>query len=67
MSLNQTQKTQNNTGRIEVICGSMFSRKTDEPIRRLRRALIAGLKVEIFKPVGDAPYDEAALVSHDKN
>jgi thymidine kinase len=52
-------------GSIEVICGSMFSGKTEELIRRLRRAKIANLKVEIFKPKIDVRYDEVKIVSHD--
>jgi thymidine kinase len=54
-------------GWIEVICGSMFSGKTEELIRRLKRAKIANLKVEIFKPAIDTRYDEVAVVSHDAN
>lgn len=54
-------------GSIEVICGSMFSGKTEELIRRLRRAQIAKLNVEIFKPKTDKRYDETAVVSHDLN
>ena len=54
-------------GSIEVICGSMFSGKTEELIRRLRRAEIAKLQVEIFKPKTDTRYDEVAVVSHDLN
>ena len=54
-------------GWIEVICGSMFSGKTEELIRRLKRAKIANLKVEIFKPAIDTRYDEVAVVSHDSN
>src|SRR5574339_1232323 len=54
-------------GWIEVICGSMFSRKTEELIRRLKRAKIANLKVEIFKPAIDIRYDEVKIVSHDEN
>lgn len=54
-------------GWIEVICGSMFSGKTEELIRRLRRAKIAHLKVEIFKPALDVRYDEGQVVSHDAN
>jgi len=54
-------------GSIEVICGSMFSGKTEELIRRLRRAQIARLDVEIFKPKTDIRYDEAAIVSHNQN
>lgn len=52
-------------GWIEVICGSMFSGKTEELIRRLKRAQIAGQKVEIFKPAIDKRYDENDIVSHD--
>ncbi|TAH03139.1 MAG: thymidine kinase [Sphingobacteriales bacterium] len=54
-------------GWIEVICGSMFSGKTEELIRRLKRARIANLKVEIFKPAIDIRYDEQKIVSHDEN
>lgn len=54
-------------GWIEVICGSMFSGKTEELIRRLKRAKIANLKVEIFKPGIDIRYDETKVVSHDAN
>ncbi|SMO64215.1 thymidine kinase [Solitalea koreensis] len=54
-------------GSIEVICGPMFSGKTEELIRRLRRAQIAKLKVEIFKPATDTRYDATAIVSHDLN
>ncbi|HEX8608307.1 MAG TPA: thymidine kinase, partial [Pedobacter sp.] len=54
-------------GSIEVICGSMFSGKTEELLRRIKRAQIAKLKVEIFKPAMDTRYDENAVVSHDLN
>ena len=54
-------------GWIEVICGSMFSGKTEELIRRLKRAKIANLKVEIFKPSVDTRYGEEQVVSHDAN
>ena len=54
-------------GWIEVICGSMFSGKTEELIRRLKRVKIANLKVEIFKPGIDTRYDEVKIVSHDTN
>lgn len=54
-------------GWIEVICGSMFSGKTEELIRRLKRAEYAKLKVEIFKPAIDVRYDETKVVSHDSN
>jgi thymidine kinase len=53
-------------GSIEVITGSMFSGKTEELIRRLRRAQFAGLKVEIFKPSLDKRYSENRVVSHDE-
>ncbi|MBK7871639.1 MAG: thymidine kinase [Saprospiraceae bacterium] len=55
------------SGWIEVICGSMFSGKTEELIRRLKRAKIANQKVEIFKPKVDKRYDDANVVSHDAN
>lgn len=54
-------------GSIEVICGSMFSGKTEELLRRLRRAKIARQTVEIFKPTIDMRYDETDVVSHDRN
>ena len=54
-------------GSIEVICGSMFSGKTEELLRRLKRAKIARQKVEIFKPAIDVRYSEEEVVSHDKN
>lgn len=53
-------------GSIEVICGSMFSGKTEELIRRLRRAQIARLNVEIFKPRTDTRYHETEVVSHNQ-
>jgi len=53
-------------GSVEVIAGSMFSGKTEELIRRLRRAMFAGLKVEIFKPAVDTRYSEDKVVSHDE-
>jgi thymidine kinase len=52
---------------MEVICGSMFSGKTEELIRRLRRAEMAGQKVEIFKPKVDTRYDDVEVVSHNHN
>ena len=54
-------------GWIEVICGSMFSGKTEELIRRMKRAQFANLKVEIFKPSIDVRYSEEEVVSHDAN
>ena len=54
-------------GSIEVICGSMFSGKTEELIRRLKRAKIAKQRVEIFKPTVDTRYSDTEVVSHDAN
>lgn len=54
-------------GSIEVICGSMFSGKTEELMRRLRRAKFAAQRIEIFKPKIDTRYDEVEVVSHDRN
>lgn len=54
-------------GCIEVICGSMFSGKTEELIRRLRRAQFANQKIAIFKPVVDKRYSEVDVVSHNSN
>lgn len=54
-------------GCIEVICGSMFSGKTEELIRRLNRARFARQRVEIFKPAIDTRYDNTEVVSHDRN
>ncbi|GDX48579.1 MAG: thymidine kinase [Bacteroidetes bacterium] len=54
-------------GWIEVVCGCMFSGKTEELIRRLKRAKIANQKVAIFKPMLDTRYDEVNIVSHDEN
>jgi thymidine kinase len=59
--------TSEKRGWIEVICGSMFSGKTEELIRRLKRAKIANLRVEIFKPAFDTRYHEQKIVSHDEN
>ena len=55
------------SGWIEVVCGSMFSGKTEELIRRLKRAKYANQRVEIFKPKIDTRYDEVQVVSHDAN
>ncbi|HMA63375.1 MAG TPA: thymidine kinase [bacterium] len=57
----------NKSGWIEVICGSMFSGKTEELIRRLKRAKIANQKVEIIKPKIDTRYSDEEIVSHDKS
>ena len=54
-------------GSIEVICGSMFSGKTEELLRRLKRAKFAKLKIEIYKPIIDTRYDNQKIVSHDNN
>lgn len=63
--LENSVNTTGKRGSIEVITGSMFSGKTEELIRRLRRAQFAGLKVEIFKPSLDKRYSENRVVSHD--
>lgn len=55
------------SGTIEVICGSMFSGKTEELIRRIKRARIARQKIEIFKPAIDVRYSQTEVVSHDEN
>ena len=55
------------SGWIEVICGSMFSGKTEELLRRIRRAKIANQKIEIFKPQTDVRYANQEVVSHDDN
>jgi thymidine kinase len=67
MFLEQARDGKRTKGWIEVICGSMFSGKTEELIRRLKRARIAKLEVEIFKPMIDKRYDEINIVSHDSN
>jgi thymidine kinase len=64
--LENSVKLTGKRGSIEVITGSMFSGKTEEMIRRLRRAQFAGLKVEIFKPSTDSRYSETRIVSHDE-
>jgi thymidine kinase len=67
MFLENTVNHKEQFGWIEVICGSMFSGKTEELIRRLKRAQFARQKVEIFKPAIDTRYDEEMVVSHDSN
>ncbi len=67
MFLENTINHQHRSGWIEVICGSMFSGKTEELIRRLKRAEFAGQKVEIFKPALDTRYADEDVVSHDQN
>ena len=67
MFLENTVNHEEQFGWIEVICGSMFSGKTEELIRRLKRAKFAKQNVEIFKPAIDVRYDEEMVVSHDSN
>ncbi|MGY5355501.1 thymidine kinase [Wenyingzhuangia sp. IMCC45467] len=67
MFLENTVNHKEQFGWIEVICGSMFSGKTEELIRRLRRAQIAKQRIEIFKPTVDTRYDDENVVSHDEN
>ncbi len=67
MFLENTVNHKEQFGWIEVICGSMFSGKTEELIRRLKRAQFAKQRVEIFKPAIDIRYDEEKVVSHDDN
>ncbi len=67
MFLENTVNHKEQFGWIEVICGSMFSGKTEELIRRLKRAQFARQKVEIFKPVVDVRYNDERVVSHDAN
>ncbi len=67
MFLENTVNHKEQFGWIEVICGSMFSGKTEELIRRLKRAQFARQKIEIFKPAVDVRYDEEKVVSHDSN
>ena len=67
MFLEQTGNTKEQFGWIEVICGSMFSGKTEELIRRLKRAQFAQQKIEIFKPALDQRYDDVLVTSHDQN
>ena len=67
MFLENTVNHKEQFGWIEVICGSMFSGKTEELIRRLKRAQFAKQKVEIFKPSIDTRYHEEMVVSHDAN
>src|SRR5210317_1821283 len=67
MFLENTTRHHKRNGWVEVICGSMFSGKTEELIRRLNRAKIAKQRVEIFKPAMDTRYDEINVVSHNDN
>jgi len=67
MFLENSVNKEERRGWIEVICGSMFSGKTEELIRRLKRARFAKQKTEIFKPIVDTRYSEESVVSHDEN
>ena len=67
MFLENTVNHTEQFGWIEVICGSMFSGKTEELIRRLKRAQFAKQRIEIFKPIIDTRYDNESVVSHDAN
>ena len=67
MFLENTLKYGKQFGWIEVVCGSMFSGKTEELIRRLKRAKFAKLKVAIFKPIIDTRHKKTKIVSHNKN
>ena len=67
MFLENTQNHKEQFGWIEVICGSMFSGKTEELIRRIKRAQFANQKIEIYKPVVDSRYDDQTVTSHDSN
>jgi thymidine kinase len=67
MFLENTVNHTEQFGWIEVICGSMFSGKTEELIRRLKRAQFAKQRIEIFKPIVDTRYDDEMVVSHDAN
>ncbi len=67
MFLENTVNHTEQFGWIEVICGSMFSGKTEELIRRLKRAQFAKQRIEIFKPIVDTRYDNEMVVSHDAN
>lgn len=67
VKINDINGERRRQGRIEVVCGSMFSGKTEELIRRMKRAKFAKQKVEIFKPAMDVRYSEEDVVSHDHN
>ncbi|MGA0047927.1 MAG: thymidine kinase [Flavobacteriaceae bacterium] len=67
MFLENTVPSNEQFGWIEVICGSMFSGKTEELIRRLKRAQFANQKIEIFKPDIDQRYNDELVTSHDQN
>ena len=67
MFLERSMSQADGIGWIEVICGSMFSGKTEELLRRVRRAKIAKQKIKIFKPKKDVRYDKKKVISHDQN
>ena len=67
MFLERSVNQENNIGWIEVICGSMFSGKTEELLRRVRRAKLAKQKIKIFKPKQDVRYSKKKVTSHDNN
>lgn len=67
MFLENKASRNNKRGWIEVICGSMFSGKTEELLRRIRRAEFADQEIELFKPAIDTRYDENDVVSHNEN
>ena len=67
MFLERSMSQADGIGWIEVICGSMFSGKTEELLRRVKRAKIAKQKIKIFKPKKDVRYDKNKVISHDQN
>ena len=67
MFLERSMSQADGIGWIEVICGSMFSGKTEELLRRIKRAKIAKQKIKIFKPKKDVRYDKKKVISHDQN
>ena len=67
MFLERSMSQADGVGWIEVICGSMFSGKTEELLRRVKRAKIAKQKIKIFKPKKDVRYDKKKVISHDQN
>ena len=67
MFLERSMSQADGIGWIEVICGSMFSGKTEELLRRVKRAKIAKQKIKIFKPKKDVRYDKKKVISHDQN
>ena len=67
MFLENSLNAKEQFGWIEVICGSMFSGKTEELIRRLKRSQFANQKIAIFKPSIDLRYEDEMIISHDQN